>query len=227
MIINNALQKVQRYNQLCVHYNLVADSIYRVRNEDDNVFGTRFLPFLVAALIVFDLGRMMGSGAEMRYDPSNAGFAARLTEKLQAIQQYLQHLTNARLCNINIAEERENILNAYYLLSAGGSNSLNQKGDEFHVGATKIMHFLCPELFVIIDSNTAKAFRIAHNVGFRNTTQPGYTADNYIKCLSCAQADIREMGATKFCILENDTPMARIYDKLSFVTGANWLQQSR
>jgi hypothetical protein len=222
MILDNAPEKVHRYNQLCVHYNLVADGIYRARGECENLFGIDFHPFLVAALISFDLGRMMGSGAETRYDPAHGGFAARLMEKLQTVQQYLHHLTNVRLCEVNPVEERENIVRAYRQLSSGGNRSLNQTGDEFHVGATKIMHFLCPELFVIIDSNAARAFRMAHNVNYRNTTQPGYTADKYIECLSHAQADINDFGIAEFCTLENGTPMARIYDKLSFATGANW-----
>ena len=186
MILDNAPEKVHRYNQLCVHYNLVADGIYRARGEHDNLFHGDFLPFLVAVLISFDLGRMMGSGAKMRYDPAHGGFAARLIEKLRAVQQYLHHLINVRLSEANIIEERGNIVNAYRHLSSGGNRSLNQTGDEFHVGATKIMHFLGPELFVIIDSNAARAFRMAHNVNYRNTTQPGYTADKYIECLSHA-----------------------------------------
>lgn len=55
MILDNAPEKVHRYNQVCVHYNLVADGIYRARGESDNLFGGGFLPFLVAALISFDL----------------------------------------------------------------------------------------------------------------------------------------------------------------------------
>ena len=222
MIIDNAAEKVRRYNQLCVHYNLVAGGIYRARGEYDNVFHTRFLPFLIAGLISFDLGRMMGKGAEKRYDPEEGGFAARLMEKIQNVAQYLHHLTNVRLCDVNLVVERGNIIAAYRKLASGGERSLNQTGDEFHVGATKIMHFLCPELFVIIDSNAARAFKMAHNVDYKNTTQPGYTADKYVECLNHAQVDINAFGTAEFCALENDTPMARIYDKLSFATGANW-----
>jgi len=222
MILDNAQEKVRRYNELCVHYNLVADGIYRARREYNNLFDARFLPFLIAALISFDLGRMMGKGAETRYDPERGGFAARLMEKMQAVHQYLHHLTNVRLCAVNLGEERDNILTAYRQLASGGNHSLNQTGDEFHVGATKIMHFLSPELFVIVDSNAARAFRMAHNVDYRNTTQPGYTADKYIECLRHAQADINAFGTAEFCALENGTPTARIYDKLSFATGANW-----
>lgn len=222
MILDNAPEKIMRYNELCVHYNLVADCIYRVRRELNNVFNSRFLPFLIAGLISFDLGRMMGKGLEKRYDPERGGFATRLMEMMQAVQQNLHHLTNARLYEVNLNEERDNIITAYRQLASGGKNSLNQTGDEFHVGATKILHFLSPELFVIVDSNTARAFRMAHNVDFRNTTQPGYTADKYIECLRHAQSDINYFGTVEFHALENGTPTARIYDKLSYATGVNW-----
>lgn len=222
MILDNAPEKIRRYNELCVHYNLVADCIYRVRRELNNLFDSRFLPFLIAGLISFDLGRMMGKGLEKRYDPERGGFATRLMEMMQAVQQNLHHLTNTKLYKVNLNEERDNIVTAYRQLASGGKNSLNQTGYEFHVGATKILHFLSPELFVIVDSNTARAFRMAHNVDFRNTTQPGYTADKYIECLRHAQSDINDFGTAEFHALENETPTARIYDKLSYATGVNW-----
>lgn len=223
MILDHAPQKIERYNELCVHYNLVADCIYRARRDFDNLFDSAFLPFLIAGLISFDLGRMMGKGSAMRYDPQKGGFATRLMEKMQAIRKNLYHLTGARLYEVNLDEERENIMTAYHELACGGRSSLNQTGDEFHVGTTKILHFLSPELFIIVDSNAARAFRKAHNVNYRNTNQPGYTADKYLECLRRAQSDINDFGMAAFQALEDGTPTARIYDKLSFTTGARWL----
>lgn len=222
MILENAIEKINRYNQLCVHYNLVAEGIYRARNMHNDLFGASFTPFLVAGLISFGLGRMMGKGAESRHDPERNGFAKTLMNKLQEIRQYLQHLTHVRLSDIDLVKERDNIVGAYSHLSSGGHGSLNQTGDEFHVGATKIMHFISPELFIIVDSNSARALRMAHNVDYRNTTQPGYSDAKYIESLRHAQVDIKAFGVTEFCSLETGMPMARIYDKLSFGTGSNW-----
>lgn len=223
MILENATEKINRYNQLCVHYNLVAEGIYRARNLHNDLFGASFMPFIVAGLISFDLGRMMGMGAESRYDPKRNGFAWTLINKLQEIRNYLQHLTHVRLSDIDLLREKENIVKAYNHLSSGGQNSLNQTRAKFHVGATKIMHFISPELFLIVDSNSARAFKMAHNVDYRNTTQPGYSDTKYIESLEHAQVDIRAFGVTEFCALETGIPMARIYDKLSFTTGSNWL----
>ncbi|MBI5746327.1 MAG: hypothetical protein HZA13_04930 [Nitrospirae bacterium] len=222
MILDNAQEKIYRYNQLCVHYNLVADAVYKARSKYNDLFDTHYLPFLVAALIAFDLGRMMGKGDERRYDPEMNGFAQQLREKLKGIRPSFQHLTTVRLCDVNLLEEQDNIITAYRYLAAGGNDSLNQTGDGFHVGATKLLHFINPELFLIVDSNAARAFRMTHNINYQNTTQPGYSAEKYIKCLELAKADINKFGITAFCSLEDDTPMARIYDKLSFATGSNW-----
>lgn len=222
MIIENASQKINRYNQLCLHYNMVADAIYKAREAQKDFFGADFLPYLVAGLISFDLGRMMGKGAEGKYDPRRNGFARKLMDKLQEIRPYLKHLTDVRLSDIDLLKESGSVSAAYKRLSSAGSGCLNQNGDEFHVGATKIMHFINPGLFIIVDSNSARALRLAHNICDRTTTQPGYCDANYIHSLKSAQADINAFGASEFCSLEKGTPMARIYDKLAFATGSQW-----
>lgn len=223
MILSNAREKINRYNQLCVHYNLVADGVYKARGSLNDLIGTDYLPYLVAALISFDLGRMMGKGAENRYDLHVGGFACKLHNKLQAIKPRIKHLTNVRLCDADLPAEETNIMAAYDELSSGGEVSLNQKGeDEFHVGATKILHFINPELFLMIDSNAARAFRVSYNMNYRNSTQPGYSAEKYVRCLAYAKTDIIAFGISDFCSIEMGLPMARIYDKLSFATGSNW-----
>jgi len=220
MILSNALEKIKRYNQLCVHYNLVADGIYRTRASINDFLSSDYLPYIVAALISFDLGRMMGRGPEKRYDLHANGFARNLYDKLQHIKLSIGHLTNVRLCNANLSSEKANIIVAYDELASGGKNSLHQEGKEFHVGATKILHFINPELFVIIDSNTARAFRASHGISYRNSTQPKYSAEKYFNCLEYAKTDLINFGVNEFCSLEKGLPMARIYDKLSYAAGS-------
>jgi len=222
MILSNALEKINRYNQLSVHYNLVADSVYKARASINDLLGTDYLPYIVAALISFDLGRMMGKGSENRYDPHAKGFARNLYDKLQHIKLRIGHLTNVRLCNANFSGEKTNIIAAYDELALGGKNGLHQEEHEFHVGATKILHFINPELFVIIDSNAARAFRASYRISYRNSTQPGYWAEKYVNCLGYAKTDLNTFGVNEFCSLEKGSPMARIYDKLSYATGSGW-----
>jgi hypothetical protein len=222
MILDDAKQKLMHYNKLRVHYNLVADGVYSARNSCPSLFSEQFLPFLIAGLISFDMQRMMGSGAATQYDPSADGFAARLMGKLESLKSCLNHLVTKRISEIDLDVDGEAISSAYCLLASSGAGCLNQKGDEFHVGATKILHFLVPDLFVIVDRNACRAFREAHGVSYRNSTQPGYTPEKYLECLRHCQSDIASLGADGFLALEHGTPMARIYDKLLFSIGLGW-----
>ncbi|MEE8418774.1 MAG: hypothetical protein V3S02_01530, partial [Dehalococcoidales bacterium] len=108
----------------------------------------------------------------------------------------------------------------YDILSSEGDDALNEnKRYHFHVGTTKILHYLNPKLFIIIDSNAARAFRDSHGIRYKNTTQPGYSAERYMQCIECAQSDILGYKAEQFQSLEMGIPVTRIYDKLTFVTG--------
>ena len=220
MITQNASDKINQFNKRGLHYNLVADAVYQIRNSKSDPFDHDYLPYIIAALIAFDMGRMMGSTATSRYDTESEGFAQHLVQKLSAIKPYIGHLMNLHLHSLSLGAEQENIKIAYSLLSAGGKDGLNQKQGEFHVGATKILHFMNPRLFIIVDSNAARAFKLSHHVQFRNTSQPGYSSDLYIECMEHARRDILDFGVEEFRALDTDVPIARIYDKLTFITGS-------
>jgi hypothetical protein len=222
MITDNAEIKIARFNEIGLHYNLVADSIYKKRYSDGiDIFSEEYLRYVIAGLISFEMERMMGSGS--KYDFNN-GFALRLFSKLQQIRPVLTPLINLSLAEINInqeSQESHNIMEIYNTLSTSGIGALHENPEKyFHVGATKVLHFLNPRLFIIIDSNAARAFRLIHNVPFRNTTQPGYSADLYLQCMKCAREEIKSYGVERLQALEPDTPITRIFDKLTFVTGA-------
>lgn len=223
MITSNAKEKIKRFNQIGLHYNLVADAVYKVRASIDDGFNSDYLNYIIAALVSFEMGRMMGPDAKSRYDMEAGGFATRLVQKLEKIKPLISHLPRADLFNFDIENEKQSIMAAYKVLAAGGKDGLNQRGGEFNVGATKILHFLNPEAFLIVDSNAARAFRSFHGVSFRNTTQPGYSAEKYISCMKFAQKDIITFGVEAFIALDKGTPIARIYDKLTFITGSEIL----
>ena len=217
-IIENAESKIAYFNKVGLHYNLVADQIYKKRREIGNPFDKSFLPYIIAGLITFDMERMMGGN---KYDLDGSSFASRLSTNMVLIKPLLQHLTHESILPVDLQKQEDNIKKAYKILSAGGQGSLHEDSNKsFHVGATKILHFLNPELFIIIDSNAARAFRAAGQVHFLNSTQPGYTSDLYFQCLKQAKADISKYGVNSFQALEPNTPITRIYDKLTFITGA-------
>ena len=224
MILKNATRKVARYNEVGLHYNLVANQIYEKRFVDDtDPFDTSFLRYIIAGLISFDMRRMMGKGLVAKYEIEAGGFASRLNSKLQEIRPLLDPLINLNLTQTNLEQNSHAIEAAYNTLSAKGNGALHENQTKFfHVGATKILHFLNPKLFIIVDSNAARAFRRAHNLPFKNTTQPGYSAPSYIKCMECAQKDILTYGLEQFQALEPSVPITRIYDKLTFATGSEW-----
>lgn len=220
MITENAQRKINKFNSEGLHYNLVADAAYEKRKLISNPFGIEYQSYIIAALISFDMGRMMGQGGSKKYDIKADGFAKLLRNKLKTIEKYLIKLADYSLTDLDIEKEKLNIKKAYHELSNDGPEGLNQKGYKFHVGATKILHFINPNLFIIVDSNAARSFKKHHKVKFKNSTQPGYSGDLYVECLSLAKKDITNFGKKKFKELEKGTPLARIYDKLTFITGS-------
>ncbi len=220
VIVADAAQKIARFNEIGLHYNLVADQIYKKRfAEGTGPFDRSFLPYIVAGLVSFNMGRggMMGVKP---YELKDNFFALRLSSKLQVLRPLLEPLMNAALTQINLQEHRDVIIKSYNTLSAGREGALHEKGWEFRVGTTKILHFLNPRLFIIVDSNATRAFKMAYSLPFKNTTPPGYSAELYIKCMEHARKDILEYGVENFQELEPDVPITRIYDKLTFITGS-------
>ncbi len=183
-ILKDASVKIARFKSIGLHYNLVANQIYAKRRGTDP-FDESFLPYIIAGLISFDMTRK-GIMGKQPYE----FFAARLRSKLQCLRPLLKPLMNLALTQTNLQERSDNIIKSYNALAAKGEGALHAKGKHFPVGTTKILHFLNPRLFIIIDSNAARAFGLP----FRNG-QPEYSAELYIQCMEKAQEDIRGYGA--------------------------------
>ena len=219
IITDDADSKISRFNKLGRHYNLVAEAIYKYRETCGDLFGPEYQSYITAGLIVFDMQRMMGKGMNEKYDTSAGGFASNLSAKLQEIKPYIKHLLdNKNIVNVDIDAEKNNITESYDRLAAKGKDCLHSKDKEYHVGATKILHFLNPYLFIIMDKNAAAAFKKTDS----KLLKTKYSGKMYIKRLQHAKDDILKFGVEKFCALEQDTPITRIYDKLTFATASGW-----
>ena len=219
MILDNAQKKIAHFNSIGLHYNIVSGGIHNKRTVTDP-FGVSFLPYIVAGLISYDMARFMG---KEKYELNGRGFASRLEEKLREIKPLINPLMKSNLTQIDLRQNHDAIIKAYDILSRKGISGLHSdKGKSFHVGAAKILHFLNPNLFIIIDSNAARAFKSTHDIAFSQGTQPGYSSSKYIKCMDCVKKDILAYGLERFQALEPETPITRIYDKLTFITGAGW-----
>ncbi len=166
-ITANAEEKIARFNAEGLHYNLVANEIYKKYSYIGDPFDKSFLEYIIAGLIVFDLGPRMGSN---KYD-FDRGFASRLDSKLRETKQLLEPLMKLSLAQIALQEHCDAMMTSCDTLAARGSGGLHEDQTKaFHVGATKILHFLNPHLFIIVDRHAARAFRMFGNIPFRNTT---------------------------------------------------------
>jgi len=214
-ILDNAAERLRIYNERCVHYNLIAEGVYRARQEIADPLSPEFQPYIIAGLIGFDMRRTMGGA-----DPysTTEGFGFRLSNSLKSLEDDLHKLASENLATADLGAIGSVVQRAYKSISDGCAVS----GKQFHVGATKVLHWLFPDLFFVLDRNTAMAFQEHHLVGFRRTTQPGYSAMRYLKCLEKAQREIVQFGVERFRALEPGTPVARLFDKIAFVVGAGW-----
>ena len=216
-LFKNAADKIRQYNQLCLHYDLLAQAVYLELRKSRAPFSPRYELHLIAALISFDMGRMMGKGLSQRYDVQAGGFATRLHKKLTEVQPLLMPIINSSLIEVEVEKHKSDIISAYDNFADGGKGGLNAQENDFHVGTTKILHFLNPELFAIIDGNTAKTLSQVCGIPYRNTTQPGYSSKFYTQSLSVIKGLIGAYGTDQFRALENGTPIMRIFDKIAFV----------
>lgn len=216
-ILDNAANDIASFNEIGLHYEIISKAVHEERNRLAAPFSLEFIRYITAGLISFDMGRLMGT-AKYSFD---RGFASRLNDKLQEIRPLVEPLTSLSLPKADLNGLGDNIKHSYRILASRGDGALDSNPNKaFHVGATKILHFLNPELFIIIDSNAARVFRKYWNLPFRKSTQPGYTPELYLECMKKVQSEIIGYGVEEFRNLELDTPVTRIFDKVTFVIGS-------
>jgi hypothetical protein len=213
-LLDDARESLHWYNTHCVHYNLIADGVYQARRNIGDPFAAEFQPYIVAGLIGFDMRRTMGESGGLY--SADKGFGLQLSNRIKLLRRQLRGLISTDLAAISLRDHRSAIEGAYESIAAGVVTS-----KRFDVGATKVLHWLFPDLFIMIDRNVAATFRRYFEVQFRSGTQPGYLPEKYFECLEKAQRAISQFGRQKFRNLERVTPVARIFDKIAFATGQN------
>ncbi len=188
-------------------YNPAANAVYQARRECGDPFEPRFEHHIVTGLKQFDMGRTMAEG-----------FSTRLHCSLQAIRRkpQIDGWQDCRLSSIDLSAHGSRIVSVYECLASVGKLDPRKQS---HVAATKILHWLFPDLFLMLDSKVAGTFRNLFGVKFCKSTQPGYTAEKYLQCLRLAQEDIRSFGVEQFRLLEPSSPDARVVDKIAWIAG--------
>jgi len=198
-------------------YNQIAEKVYRMRG----LVGDPLSPLFEAAI----LDGLMGFGMGITIKGGRTALYPRLRNCLDAVRKsrVLDQFRDCCLSSIDLGPAKKAITTAYDCLALAGTL---HPTDQSHVGATKTLHWLFPEVFLIVDGNVAQAFRTHYGVRFSKTTQPGYSSEKYLTCLQEAQKEIKSFGVEGFCRLEPITPVARIFDKISFTVGQRLAKRS-
>jgi len=220
MILENVEQWIRSYDNTPDgrKWNRAATRTYEALRRAPSLASREAITALRYGLDEFEMHRRMylrGSGLGERE------FEDRLRQVLEEmdIDGHAAALSEASLDTADIAGLRNRIMQMYWPLASGGDGGLDAQGGDFHVGATKILHFLFPDFLIMLDKRVAMAFREHHGVAFRRTTQPGWGVGRYIECLEHAQDEIRAYGPSKLRELAPGTPLPRIFDKVAWGIG--------
>jgi hypothetical protein len=191
-------------------YNSVAGAVYRAGLEAGDTLSPQFERAILDGLMGFGMGiAIKGGSFTLKPRLHHCMEVLRNQPAIRAFKGLSLSSADFRVCESVITA-------AYNTLALAGT--LHPE-DQSHVGATKTLHWLFPNLFLMVDSHAARAYRTHFAVGFRKGTQPGYSSDRYLTCLRQAQREIQMFGVEAFRQLEPDTPEARIFDKIAFAVG--------
>ncbi len=222
-----------------MHYEAVYHYVIRRREETEGIWDKDLIDDITAGLISFDMQRMMG---KRKYLAEGAdSWAAKLQSKIKSHKPKLESLRSYTLQNINLENTAiaEHIISIFDDLANSGEKGLNRRSDNesFPVGASKILHFIIPDLFIIIDSNARKELVKKHKF-------PSAKIDGslYLKAMKLFQTELKHWSTLKsdpkfkkLLSMDNSsekfagkrtTPLPRIIDKCTFVS-ENWLVQNQ
>jgi len=160
-----------------------------------------------------------------RFGKMDKKFRDRLKNKLQrqSVREVLKKFRNIQIESQEWQEYKDDVEKLYNALSAGGSDGLSADGKQFDVGATKIMNFLFPELFVIVDKNVTKTLTELGLIGIpRKGGTYDYSFDSYWQIMQICYRELEQcvrLYGDIQNLLEFDkkpTTLTRIFDKCAF-----------
>jgi len=238
-ILDNVDKKIKHFNRIGIHYEAVYHYIIRKRKETDEIYDKNFIDDIVAGLISFDMQRMMGK--KKYFVEGKDSWAEKLHNALNPRRVHLENLRSYKLQNVNfddtdIGKAVKNIFNE---LSKPGPAGLCQRRsgkESFPVGASKILHFIIPDLFIILDSNARRELIKSH--GFPKGKIDG---DLYLEAMRIYQRELNwweqskdDPRFQKLLAIDTSwksfrgirtTPLPRIVDKCTFV-GEKFIPQN-
>lgn len=211
-VLKNTKGKINKYNAQAKAgiYNAAYTEILNGRknrsclvNKDGSVSEETLLT-IEKGLLAFDMGRQM-----------DGNFKYNLKKKLISAKALLKKFQGLTIVSPNIDEIRSETESFFESLRASDHDRLSSNRNQFSVGATKIMNFLFPELFVIADRWVRKALG---KYGY-------FSFDEYWSIMMTCRKELRawqeKYGNLESLIGldEKPTTLTRIFDKCAFVTG--------
>jgi len=219
IILENAAEKIRRFNNYpkdrpreSYHQVLTARAGRRsLVREDGNISNEHLhlTDWALRSYFMMNRGNRMGDEEE---------FVNKLGNNLRdnVTKSILAKLRDVTIIAHNLQDYKSNTEKLYESLS-NCEHGLSADGTYFCVGATKVMHCLFPELFVMLDQNVGKA------VGYRSGQHNNFSS--YWRVIDICRKELKEWeeihGSTD-TLLQLDLPpttLPRVFDKCASIMG--------
>ncbi|MEW6003564.1 MAG: hypothetical protein AB1638_13085 [Nitrospirota bacterium] len=225
IIFENAEQKIRAFNSYPDRpresYHRVLTARQRERSfvqqngnvSDENLY---LIDRALRSYFMMNRGNRMGT---------TEGFVSKLGNILRnnEINGILARLREVTIIAPNLQQYKPDAKRLYESLSKS-EHGLSADGTHFCVGATKVMHCLFPELFVMLDQNVGKA------VGYRPSQYNNF--ESYWNVMDICRKELKEwqeIHNDTNSLLQLDTPpttLPRIFDKCASIMGI-WLKSAQ
>ncbi len=218
-ILNHAAEKIAKFNSGISSTVTFYHDVLNARGENKSLVdesgnvGDTFLGMIEEAVRYYfkmDRGGRMGDKEE---------FIKRLKRKVASdkMKETLARLRDVNIVSPNLDDYKSDAEQLYESFSSG-EDGLSADGSYFYVGATKVMHCLLPEPFVMLDKNVAKAVLNLRPPQYYSFTQFWTTMS---KCRNELLEWRRIYGKTDSLLVLDlkPTTLTRIFDKCASTMG--------
>ena len=209
-IFKHARVRLKAYDSMprAVAYNVAADFAYRRLATGRMPRGRHERESLGDALGKFDMGRQMGSISSSKGRKHLNALRLALTRRART----LRPLLSKRISPSLIQHHSKVLARLFDHLSTKGRVV---PGQRFPVGVTKTLHFLNPEVFLIVDRRVAERLKICSKALPKTASR--YTGIDYVNALQLVASQLQLYGIARLRRLQPGQPRLRIVDKILFM----------
>jgi hypothetical protein len=224
IILENAKDKTDKYNRWKRAHELYNPAYGRLLTEyserasfieSSGKVWANTVSIIKVTLEAFDMKRYL-----------RIGFEDTLSERLGSLSSVLRELREEKLQTISLGSSQmtDYVKTLYDELAKSGPDSFDFMKRRFDVGATKVMNFLLPELFIIVDSNVAEVLKKYYSLPYEDGALKGYSSEKYSRAMQVYKDEIRDWmssGKTTKELLSYDvqpTSIPRVIDKCAMFT---------